>query len=121
MIQFSTTVTSFAICRTFSFGALLSTSSLAKGYDSGPLLSTLGGSIDDKKEVKFQLDSGATANLISKSYLSESTEIENSDHTLTMYNQFTMRSFSPPLADLEYNLKFACNATWWFIEVAPLR
>jgi hypothetical protein len=42
--------------------------------------------IDDKKEVKFQLDSGATANLISKSYLSESTEIENSDHTLTMYN-----------------------------------
>jgi hypothetical protein len=49
--------------------------------------------IDDKKEVKFQLDSGATANLISKSYLSESTEIENSDHTLTMYNQFTMRSY----------------------------
>jgi hypothetical protein len=29
--------------------------------------------------------------------------------------------FSPPLADLEYNLKFARNATWWFIEVAPLR
>ena len=29
--------------------------------------------------------------------------------------------FSPPLADLEYILKFACNATWWFIEVAPLR
>jgi hypothetical protein len=37
---------------------------------------------DDKKEVKFQLDSGATANLIPKSYLSESTEIENCDHTL---------------------------------------
>jgi hypothetical protein len=48
--------------------------------------------IDDKKEVKFQLDSGATANLIPKSYLNESTEIENSDHTLTMYNQSTMRS-----------------------------
>jgi hypothetical protein len=29
--------------------------------------------------------------------------------------------FSPPLADLEYILKFARNATWWFIEVAPLR
>ena len=29
--------------------------------------------------------------------------------------------FSPPLADLEYILKFTCNATWWFIEVAPLR
>jgi glutaredoxin-related protein len=27
----------------------------------------------------------------------------------------------PPLADLEYILKFAHNATWWFIEVAPLR
>jgi hypothetical protein len=25
------------------------------------------------------------------------------------------------LADLEYILKFARNATWWFIEVAPLR
>jgi hypothetical protein len=36
---------------------------------------------DDKNEVKFQLDSGDTANLIPKSYLSESTEIENSDHT----------------------------------------
>ena len=49
--------------------------------------------IDDKKEVKFQLDSGATANLKSKSYLSESTEIVNSDYTLTMYNQSTMRSY----------------------------
>jgi hypothetical protein len=49
--------------------------------------------IDDKKEVKFQLDSGATTNLIPKSYLNESTEIENSDHTLTMYNQSTMRSY----------------------------
>jgi hypothetical protein len=29
--------------------------------------------------------------------------------------------FSPPLADLEYILKFARNATWWFIEVTPLR
>ena len=29
--------------------------------------------------------------------------------------------FSPPLADLEYILKFAHNATWWLIEVAPLR
>ena len=29
--------------------------------------------------------------------------------------------FSPPLADLEYILKFARNATWWFIEVAPFR
>ena len=29
--------------------------------------------------------------------------------------------FSPPMADLEYILKFARNATWWFIEVAPLR
>jgi hypothetical protein len=29
--------------------------------------------------------------------------------------------FSPPLADLEYILKFARNATWWFIEIAPLR
>ena len=29
--------------------------------------------------------------------------------------------FSPPLADLDYILKFARNATWWFIEVAPLR
>ena len=29
--------------------------------------------------------------------------------------------FSPPLADLEYILKFARNATWWFIEVAHLR
>ena len=29
--------------------------------------------------------------------------------------------FFPPLADLEYILKFARNATWWFIEVAPLR
>ena len=29
--------------------------------------------------------------------------------------------FSPPLADLEYILKFARNATWWLIEVAPLR
>ena len=29
--------------------------------------------------------------------------------------------FSPPLADLEYILKFTRNATWWFIEVAPLR
>jgi hypothetical protein len=28
--------------------------------------------------------------------------------------------FPPPLADLEYILIFACNATWWFIEVAPL-
>jgi hypothetical protein len=28
--------------------------------------------------------------------------------------------FSPPLADLEHILKFARNATWWFIEVAPL-
>jgi hypothetical protein len=27
--------------------------------------------------------------------------------------------FSPPLADLEYILKFVRNATWWFIEVAP--
>jgi hypothetical protein len=26
-----------------------------------------------------------------------------------------------PLADLEYILKFARNATWWLIEVAPLR
>jgi hypothetical protein len=25
------------------------------------------------------------------------------------------------LADLEYILKFALNATWWFIEVAPLK
>ena len=29
--------------------------------------------------------------------------------------------FSPPMADLEYILKFVRNATWWFIEVAPLR
>jgi hypothetical protein len=29
--------------------------------------------------------------------------------------------FSPPLADLKYILKFTRNATWWFIEVAPLR
>jgi hypothetical protein len=29
--------------------------------------------------------------------------------------------FSQPLADLQYILKFARNATWWFIEVAPLR
>ena len=29
--------------------------------------------------------------------------------------------FSPPLADLEYILKFVRNATWWFIEIAPLR
>ena len=29
--------------------------------------------------------------------------------------------FSPPLADLECILKFMRNATWWFIEVAPLR
>ena len=29
--------------------------------------------------------------------------------------------FSSPLADLEYILKFTRNATWWFIEVAPLR
>ena len=29
--------------------------------------------------------------------------------------------FGSPLGDLEYILKFARNATWWFIEVAPLR
>jgi hypothetical protein len=28
--------------------------------------------------------------------------------------------FSAPLAGLEYILKFVRNATWWFIEVAPL-
>ena len=69
--------------------------------------------IDDKKEVKFQLDSGATANLIPKSYLNESTEIENSDHTLTMYNQSTMRSYGicmlrlkNPKTHKRYNVKF---------------
>jgi hypothetical protein len=69
--------------------------------------------IDDKREVKFQLDSGATANFIPKSYLSESTEIENSDHTLTTYNQSTMRSYGTcilrlknPKTHKRYKVKF---------------
>ena len=28
--------------------------------------------------------------------------------------------FSPPLADLEYILKFARNATWWLSKLRPL-
>jgi hypothetical protein len=72
---------------------------------------------DDKKEVKFQLDSGATANLIPKSYLSESTEIENSDHTLTMYNQSTMRSYGTCILRLK-NLKThqRCKVTFIVVE-----
>jgi hypothetical protein len=45
-------------------------------------------------------------------------------HRLTIFASQGLRfgsPFSPPLADLEYILKFTRNATWWFIEVAPLR
>ena len=73
--------------------------------------------IDDKKEVKFQLDSGATTNLIPKSYLNESTEIENSDHTLTMYNQSTMRSYGTCILRLK-NLKThqRCKVTFIVVD-----
>jgi hypothetical protein len=86
------TRTSFAICRTFSFGALLSTVHAVSlfcvllrfalfifiesrfvsyrfnvVFDVNIIQNKLFAHMilmDDKKEVKFQLDSGATANLV---------------------------------------------------------
>jgi hypothetical protein len=53
--------------------------------------------------------------------------MKNEKQRITYFNIFASQGlqfgfpFSPPLADLENILKIARNATWWFIEVAPLR
>ncbi|CAC5398223.1 unnamed protein product [Mytilus coruscus] len=65
--------------------------------------------IDENKEVKFQLDSGATANLIPRSYLIHS-QIESENDKLTMY---TMKSYGTcmlrvknPKTHKRYKVKF---------------
>ena len=45
----------------------------------------------------------------------------NNQHIFASQGLRFRSPFSSPLADLEYILKFVRNATWWFIEVAPLR
>ncbi|CAG2232155.1 unnamed protein product [Mytilus edulis] len=68
--------------------------------------------IDENKEVKFQLDSGATANLIPRSYHIHS-QIESGNDRLTMYNQSTMKSYGTcmlrvknPKTHKRYKVKF---------------
>ena len=68
--------------------------------------------IEQMTEVKFQLDSGAAANLIPKSYLHES-QIESSENRLTMYNQSTLKSYGTcmlrlknPKTHKRYKVKF---------------
>ncbi|CAC5379318.1 unnamed protein product [Mytilus coruscus] len=68
--------------------------------------------IDENKEVKFQLDSGVTANLIPRSYLIHS-QIESGNDKLTMYNQSTMKSYGTcmlrvknPKTHKRYKVKF---------------
>ncbi|VDI84144.1 Hypothetical predicted protein [Mytilus galloprovincialis] len=68
--------------------------------------------IDQNKQIKFQLDSGATANLIPKSLVHESL-IKETDNTLTMYNKSQMSAYGictlrlkNPKTNKRYNVKF---------------
>ncbi|CAC5379713.1 unnamed protein product [Mytilus coruscus] len=68
--------------------------------------------VDQNKQIKFQLDSGATANLIPKSLVHESL-IEETDNTLTMYNKSQMSAYGictlrlkNPKTNKRYNVKF---------------
>ncbi|CAG2205039.1 unnamed protein product [Mytilus edulis] len=68
--------------------------------------------IDQNKQIKFQLDSGATANLIPKSLVYESL-IEETDNTLTMYNKSQLSAYGictlrlkNPKTNKRYNVKF---------------
>ena len=61
---------------------------------------------------------------ISNSFFFQNTQALSLFRVLSIFASQGLRfgsPFSPSLADLEYILKFARNATWWFIEVAPLR
>lgn len=43
------------------------------------------------QNVKFQVDSGATCNIISKSYLNTNNVITETDQILSMYNNTTIK------------------------------
>ncbi|XP_048585750.1 uncharacterized protein LOC116606612 [Nematostella vectensis] len=56
---------------------------------SGPLYAEM--CLKDGRRVKFQVDCGATVNVINQKYVPQNTQLQESKNTLSMYNKTTLK------------------------------